>query len=154
MPINKFSQLYNSVWEQLKSLNIKLLSFLLTHETWSGRWMEEIANAPEDSKRRIFDLPQHVRNTIQQTASKPVHLQERREEAASSLFRTGILGFYCKHCWTSISVHTTFQQGWISQEFRDLLTFMTDEAWKYLAKKTVYCICMFSVGISITGCSN
>lgn len=34
----------------------------------------------------------------------------------------------------SISVHSAFQQGSISQEFRDLLTFMTEEAWKYLAK--------------------
>lgn len=59
--------------------------------------MEEIADAPEDSKGRTFDLLQHVRNIIRQTSSKPVHQQESREKVASRLFRTGILEFYCKH---------------------------------------------------------
>lgn len=35
--------------------------------------MEEIADAPKDSKGRMSDLPQHVRKITEQTGSKPVH---------------------------------------------------------------------------------
>lgn len=55
---------------------IKLENFIaFCSLMYSGEenWMEEIADAPKDSKGRMSDLPQHVRKITEQTGSKPVH---------------------------------------------------------------------------------
>lgn len=49
--------------------------------------MEEIADAPEDSKGRIFDLPQHVRNIIPQTGSKASTLPREKGRSCKQPFQ-------------------------------------------------------------------